>query len=86
MNPYDNPFSEDIGKSLFHGNVTEFTDIISPDLFTNGNLRKRWTIDNNNRRLIKAGNSTSRQEPFNEVIASGICDRLNIKHVDYHLI
>ena len=86
VNLYDNPFSEDIGKSLFHGKMSKFTDTISPDLSTNGNLKKRWTINKKNRRLIKAGNSTSRQEPFNEVIASGICDRLNIKHVDYHLI
>jgi hypothetical protein len=64
------------------GNYNRYT----PDISSDGNLRKRWEINNNGERvLIKAGKSPYMQEPVNEVIASMLCNRLNIPHVPYSL-
>ena len=46
-------------------------------------MKKRWKIINGKRCLIKGGSNSFRQQPFNEVIASGIMERLNIPHVPY---
>lgn len=36
--------------------------------------------------LVKAGSSPFRQQPFNEVIAAGMMERLGIPHVPYTVI
>ena len=51
-----------------------------------GNLKKRWKILDGKRCLIKGGSNPFRQQPFNEVIASGIMERLGIPHVSYTVI
>ena len=56
---------------------------MSPDLTTDGMLRKRWKIIDGRRCLIKSGTSPYMQEPFNEVIASRLADRLGIPAVEY---
>jgi len=87
VNFYENEFDRGIGGLFFNrkkpdGNYNRYT----PDISSDGNLRKRWEIDNNgNRVLIKAGKSPYMQEPVNEVIASLLCKRLNIPHVSYSL-
>jgi len=87
VNFYENEFDRGIGGLFFNrkkpdGNYNRYT----PDISSDGNLRKRWEIDNNgNRVLIKAGKSPYMQEPVNEVIASMLCKRLNIPHVSYSL-
>ena len=49
----------------------------SPDAALNGNLPKRWTVEDGRRVLVKAGRPSNRfQEPFNEKIASVLCSRL----------
>ena len=89
INFYENSFSEDVGKALF-GNL-DFQNIsnisfISPDNTSDGWLQKKWIIDNGKRVLIKGGSGTEQQEPFNEVLASEICRRLNIPHVEYKIV
>lgn len=42
----------------------------SPDLTTDGCLKKRWKIINGKRCLIKGGSNPYRQQTFNEVIAT----------------
>lgn len=87
INFFDNPFSDDMGDVLFgqqkKGNDFDFS---SPDNTSDGCLKKRWKIINGKRCLIKGGSNLERQQPFNEVIASKIMDRLNINHVSYNII
>jgi hypothetical protein len=85
VNFLDNKFSERIGIIL--PELTEkYQDFINPDFSSNGRLIKSWIINNEKRELCKAGSGDLKQEPFNEVIASHIADRLNIDHVNYELV
>lgn len=87
VNFFGNGFSEDIGLLLFGQQVdTEHMSFSSPDVTSEGNLRKRWTIVDGRRCLIKGGSGPYKQEPFNEAIASEICRAMNIPHVDYDVI
>ena len=84
VNFFDNDFSEDVGDILL--GLKEETDDInywSPDNTTNGNLKKCWRIIDGKRCLLKSGSYPFQQQPFNEVIASRIMDRLGIDHVPY---
>ena len=87
LNFFENAFSEDVGDVLFgqERNIGTF-DFNSPDNTTDGYLKKRWKIANGKRCLIKGGSNLERQQPFNEVIASKIMDRLGIDHVPYSII
>lgn len=87
LNYYRNTFSEDIGDLL----LSKEKDVgsinyNSPDNTTDGYLKKRWKIINGKRCLIKGGSNLERQQPFNEVIASKIMDRLGIVHVPYDIV
>ena len=84
VNFFDNGFSEDVGDILL--GLKEETDNInywSPDNTTNGNLKKCWRIIDGKRVLLKSGSYPFQQQPFSEVIASRIMDRLGIDHVPY---
>lgn len=87
VNFYNNPFSDDVGDILF-GRVpdSKVFDLMSPCNASDGWLRKKWKIINGQRMLIKGGSGMTKQEPFNEVLASLLCSRLNIPHVPYHII
>ncbi len=86
VNFFENPFSEDVGEILFGGNVDgRDLSLMSPDNTSDGWLRKKWIVRDGKRYLIKGGSGAIRQEPYNEVIASRIMERLNIPHVDYTL-
>lgn len=56
----------------------------SPDVSANGWLKKKWKIIDGKRCLIKGGDGFQ-QQPYNEVIASIIAERLGISHVRYRL-
>lgn len=87
INFFDNSFSDDMGDVLFgKQKKNEDFDFSSPDNTSDGYLKKRWKIINGKRCLIKGGSNLERQQPFNEVIASKIMDRLNINHVSYNII
>ena len=58
-------------------------DFSSPDNTSDGCLKKRWKILNGKCCLIKGGSNPFRQQPFNEVIAAGIMERLGIDHIPY---
>ena len=86
VNFFDNDFSDDIGDVLFGtGNKSINFDYASPDNTSDGNLQKRWKIIDGKRCLIKSGSAPYRQQPFNEVIASIILDRMGIDHIPYTL-
>lgn len=83
-NFFENDFSEDLGDLLLgkHGGK-ERLDVFTPDSSSDGYLRKRWKILNGKRCLLKAGSNPFQQQPFNEVIAYRMAERLEIAHVPY---
>lgn len=87
INFFDHSFSDDIGDVLF-GNMTKADafDFVSPDNTSDGCLKKRWKIMHGRRCLIKGGSNPFHQQPLNEVIASGLMQRLGICHVPYRLL
>lgn len=87
VNFFDNSFSEDIGNVLMgKAEKTDDFDFRSPDNTSDGCLKKRWKIINGKRCLVKAGSNPFMQQPFNEVVASMIAEKLNIPHVPYMVI
>lgn len=87
INFFQNPFSDDVGDVLFGSPEKTFHfDFSSPDNTSDGCLKKRWKIIDGKRCLIKAGSNPFQQQPFNEVIASKIMERLDIPHVPYSLL
>ena len=48
-------------------------------------LKKAWIIDNGTRYLLKGGYKNETLHPFNEVLASEICEMLGFNHVKYTL-
>ena len=87
INFFGNDFSDDIGDILFGGKKKAGAlNFSTPDSTSDGNLKKRWKIINGKRCLIKGGSNPFRQQPFNEVIAAKIMERLNIPHIPYTLM
>lgn len=86
INFFDHPFSDDVGNILFGEapNKGDF-NLMSPDNTSDGWLKKKWIIADGKRLLVKGGSGAIRQEPYNEVLASRICLRLDIPHVSYTL-
>ncbi len=86
INFFTNAFSDDIGDVLFgtnkKGNALNFS---SPDNTSDGFLKKRWKIIDGKRCLVKGGSNPFRQQPFNEVIAAGIMERLGVEHIPYRV-
>jgi hypothetical protein len=86
INFFENDFSEDVGNALFGRNVGGGgVNLMSPDNTSDGWLKKKWVIADGKRFLLKSGSLPAYQEPFNEVLASIIMDRLKISHIPYRL-
>lgn len=88
VNFFHNSFSDDLGELLLgNGRLIDSgkLSIISPDASVDGWLKKRWKIVDGNRCLVKSGSGINLQEPLNEVVATSLCKRLNIKHISYEL-
>lgn len=77
INFFQNNF---IGKPL---EINLNSEDSAPDYSTNGTLSKYWTIENDERILLKAGTGPLYQQPINEVIASKLLSRARIPHVGY---
>lgn len=87
VNFYNNDFSEDVGNILFGQIPQQDTlDLVSPCNTSDGWLKKKWKILNGRRVLVKGGSGMAQQEPFNEVVASLLCRKLEIPHVEYNLL
>ena len=87
VNFFENKFSPDVGDTLLGKlSKTSGIDLRSPDWTCDGNLRKRWAILDGKRCLIKAGSPPFQQQPFGEVIAARIAERLGISHIPYTVI
>ena len=55
----------------------------SPNNTTDGMLQKGWIIENGKRILVKGTYTSSREEPFNEWLASQISKRLGFYYCNY---
>lgn len=87
INFFENPFSEDMGNILFgRGSSSSKISLMSPDNTSDGWLKKKWKVIDGKRCLIKGGSGATQQEPYNEVFASRIMERLGIPHVPYSLL
>ncbi|MGN1405242.1 MAG: hypothetical protein ACI4WM_03155, partial [Erysipelotrichaceae bacterium] len=76
INFFHNNFSEDVGKILVgQGTDSKEISLVSPDNTSDGNLIKKWKIIDGKRCLIKGGTHKN-QEPYNEVIATKLYERL----------
>lgn len=88
INFFQNKFSYDIGNVMFgikkkKGDI----DYISPDLTTNGWLRKTWRKNDSGIYLFKQGSAPFYQEPFNEAFSSIILKKISsIDVVDYEVV
>lgn len=90
VNYFDNDFSPVLGELLLPHDADSapraLAELVSspellassPDSALNGNLPKRWEIDERGRRvLVKGSHPENRyQEPFNEHLVSLMCERL----------
>lgn len=61
-------------------------DFRSPDNTSDVFLKKLWKIIDGRRCLLKAGSPPFMQQPFNEVIAPVIAERLEISYIPYTLL
>ncbi len=78
INFFQNPFTDDVGSALFGG---EFNgDFMSPNNTSDGWLKKKWTIIDGKRFLLKSGSGIAQQEPLNEILANMVCERLGISN------
>ncbi|MCM1121934.1 MAG: hypothetical protein NC416_05075 [Eubacterium sp.] len=79
VNFFDNPFSEDLGAITIGENQQspdQDENMFSPNSTLNGDLQKKWTIQDGRRILLKSGSGLFNQEPYNEIIASRLFTRL----------
>lgn len=87
INFFEHSFSEDVGNVLFgRGSSSAQMSLMSPENTTDGWLKKKWKIIDGKRCLIKGGSGATQQEPYNEVLASRIMERLSIPHAPYRLL
>lgn len=89
INFFDNDFdyTEFLEASLSKNSnsIVSASSLNTPNNTTDGMLRKAWIIENDTRYLLKSGYKNELLQPFNEVLASEICDRLGFDHVKYTL-
>lgn len=65
--------------------ITSEASLKTPNNTTDGMLKKSWIIENGKRYLLKGGYKNDIMQPFNEVLASRICERLGFNHATYTL-
>ncbi len=89
-NCFTNRYAEDVGRIFFLPWTVNpaSIDLRSPDLTTNGVLRKRWVQDETGlSHLVKAGSKKYHQEPLSEVLTSLVLEKLDLlPFVPYHLV
>ncbi len=90
VNFFTNIYSSDVGDMMFKPWTInkKKIDNKSPDLSTNGLLKKRWIQDVNTKKsqLVKAGSMITKQEPLSEVLVSVLAEHLGkIECVKYDL-
>lgn len=79
----DSEFTNAVFDDSF-GSSTKIS-LISPNNTTDGRLKKTWIIENGKRYLLKGAYKNEVMQPFNEVLASIISEKLGFDHVCYTL-
>ena len=84
---HDFDYSEFLEASLSVNSTTIVKEesLKTPNNTTDGMLKKAWIIENGTRYLLKGGYKNEILQPFNEVLASEICNRLGFEHVKYSI-
>lgn len=88
INFFDHDFSsEDYNEVVFEGQVlNEPINFYSPNNTSDGMLKKSWIVGEDHvRYLLKASYRSGGFEPFCEVLASMVCDALDLDHVPYSI-
>lgn len=89
INFFDNDFDYaeflEASLSLNSKTIKKEASLKTPNNTTDGMLKKAWIIENKTRYLLKGGYKNEILQPFNEVLASMICERLGFDHVTYTL-
>ena len=89
INFFDHDFEDEgfleASLSLNSKTIKNEESLKTPNNTTDGMLKKAWIIENGTRYLLKGGYKSEILQPFNEVLASMICDRLEFNHVTYIL-
>lgn len=76
VNFFDNDFTDDLGLITFDGSSPAAPDLYSPDSSLGGDLRKKWIIRDGDRLLVKSGTGALAQEPYNELVATRLFERM----------
>ncbi len=71
--------------SLNSKTIKKEESLKTPNNTTDGMLKKAWIIEDGIRYLLKGGYKNEILQPFNEVLASKICEVLGFNHVTYTL-
>lgn len=87
INFFEHDFEDsDFVDLTFGSNISiDKINLMSPNNTTDGRLKKTWIIDKNKRYLLKSGYKSEVMQPFNEVLASLICKKMNFNYVPYTL-
>ncbi len=86
INFFEHDFKDsEFMEATFANNQNLNVSLYSPNNTTDGKLKKTWILDGKQRYLLKGGFKSEVMQPFNEVLASMICDRLNFYHVTYSI-
>ena len=89
INFFDNDFDyTEFLEASFSKNskiITKEDSLKTPNNTTDGMLKKAWIIEDGTRYLLKGGYKNEILQPFNEVLATMICERLGFDHVSYTL-
>ena len=88
INFFENDFDDiEFTEATFSnvGKSTSEASLKTPNNTTDGMLKKSWIIKNGKKYLLKGGFHNELLQPFNEVLASMICERLGFSHVTYTL-
>ncbi len=86
VNYWENRFSEEVGAALFnHKPVFSPLNEIgrSPDNGINGALKKRWIVLDGEYYMQKSGTGLNKEEVFNEILASDLMTKADIRNAGY---
>lgn len=84
---HDFDYSEFLEASLSLNSkiIKKEESLRTPNNTTDGMLKKAWIIEDGTRYLLKGGYRNEILQPFNEVLATKICELLGFNHVTYTL-
>lgn len=89
INFYANDFSDDLGP-VFLGEEVEVDvtrlSLLHPNNTSDGWLKKKWKIVDDNRTLFKGGSGPYYQQPYNELVSTWICEVLDVSHASYSIV